>query len=156
MFVIVHFGERQSEILNPNCRIVSFVHYLKEQCKVDPHECVDLLDTTGELANLSEREPSLELACSVLRDRHSYVLIRVTRAEGVTGCKYEPLLRDLDKTHPALAERLKRWSKPHKDRERKGGVSRKGGLQKDIATPHGTRAPSTPGSKRGTNDPIRR
>uniref|UniRef100_A0A8C9SVD0 Uncharacterized protein n=1 Tax=Scleropages formosus TaxID=113540 RepID=A0A8C9SVD0_SCLFO len=66
-------------------------------------EHIDLLDTTGELANLSERELSTDPAGSVLRDRHSYVLIRVTRSEGAVGCKYEPLLYDLDKSHPSLA-----------------------------------------------------
>ncbi|XP_018587089.1 uncharacterized protein C22orf15 [Scleropages formosus] len=156
MFVTVQFGERQSEIFNLNCRIVSFVHRLKERCRVDPDEHIDLLDTTGELANLSERELSTDPAGSVLRDRHSYVLIRVTRSEGAVGCKYEPLLYDLDKSHPSLAERLRRLSKPHKERDRKGGPSRKGWLQKDSPTPHATRAPATPVSSRGTSGPIRR
>uniref|UniRef100_A0A8C7PRB8 Uncharacterized protein n=1 Tax=Oncorhynchus mykiss TaxID=8022 RepID=A0A8C7PRB8_ONCMY len=56
-------------------------------------DCVDLMDRTGELVNLSDKEESMEQASSLMKKRHSYVLIR----DGTEGQKYVPLLNDLDK-----------------------------------------------------------
>ncbi|KAJ8379528.1 hypothetical protein SKAU_G00003060 [Synaphobranchus kaupii] len=134
MFVTVLFGEGHSEIFNPNCRIINFIHCLKERCNLDPEECVDLVDKTGELVNLSDREQSVERANCLLRDRHTYILIQVTRGDGNEGHKYEPLLRDLGKNYPDLADLLKKLSNP-KERERRN-PSRKGWPQRETPTNH--------------------
>ncbi|KAJ8263304.1 hypothetical protein COCON_G00157610 [Conger conger] len=144
MFVTVQFGEGHSEIFNTNCRVINFIHCLKERCSLDTEECVDLVDKTGELVNLSDREQSAERANYLMRDRHTYILIRVIRGDGTEGHKYEPLLRDLGKNYPELADLLKKLSNPHKEKDKKN-PSRRGLPQRDTPTNH------TPRSKRATS-----
>ncbi|XP_036418708.1 uncharacterized protein LOC118802311 isoform X3 [Colossoma macropomum] len=60
MFVTVILGEGRVEIFNLNCRIVNFVHCLKERCNLDPQGGLDLMNRTGELMNLTESEHSIE------------------------------------------------------------------------------------------------
>ncbi|KAM9547085.1 uncharacterized protein CXorf65 homolog isoform 2-T2 [Salvelinus alpinus] len=127
MFVTVQFGEAQTELFNLNCRMINFIHSLKERCDLDPQDCVDLMDRTGELVNLSDKEESMEQASSLMKKRHSYVLIRIC-SDRTEGQKYVPLLNDLDKSHPELVEVLKKLSNPCKERDRKGGPSRKGSV----------------------------
>ncbi|XP_055775372.1 uncharacterized protein C22orf15-like isoform X2 [Salvelinus fontinalis] len=127
MFVTVLFGEAQTELFNLNCRMINFIHSLKERCDLDPQDCVDLMDRTGELVNLSDKEESMEQASSLMKKRHSYVLIRIC-SDRTEGQKYVPLLNDLDKSHPELVEVLKKLSNPCKERDRKGGPSRKGSV----------------------------
>ncbi|XP_055775371.1 uncharacterized protein C22orf15-like isoform X1 [Salvelinus fontinalis] len=128
MFVTVLFGEAQTELFNLNCRMINFIHSLKERCDLDPQDCVDLMDRTGELVNLSDKEESMEQASSLMKKRHSYVLIRICKGDRTEGQKYVPLLNDLDKSHPELVEVLKKLSNPCKERDRKGGPSRKGSV----------------------------
>ncbi|KAM9547084.1 uncharacterized protein C22orf15-like isoform 1-T1 [Salvelinus alpinus] len=139
MFVTVQFGEAQTELFNLNCRMINFIHSLKERCDLDPQDCVDLMDRTGELVNLSDKEESMEQASSLMKKRHSYVLIRICKGDRTEGQKYVPLLNDLDKSHPELVgnaknkfihstEVLKKLSNPCKERDRKGGPSRKGSV----------------------------
>ncbi|XP_071209589.1 uncharacterized protein C22orf15-like [Salvelinus alpinus] len=126
MFVTVQFGEGQTELFNLNCRVIDFIHSLKERCCLDSQDCVDLMDRTGELVNLSEKEKSMEQASSLMKERHSYVLIRIC-SDGTEAQKYVPLLNDLGKSHPELAEVLKKLSNPCKEGV-KGGPSRKGSV----------------------------
>ncbi|XP_048838742.1 uncharacterized protein C22orf15 [Brienomyrus brachyistius] len=142
MFVTVQFGENQQEIFNPDCRIIHFIHCLKERCNVDPEERVDLLDTAGELVSLSGRERSAEPASTLLKDRHSYVLVRVIPMEGTEGNRSESLLCDVGKSHPALAELLKRLANPHKERDKRGLGSRKSRQLRDTPTNHMTKSKS--------------
>nr|XP_029492755.1 uncharacterized protein C22orf15-like isoform X2 [Oncorhynchus nerka] len=128
MFVTVQFGDAQTELFNLNCRMINFIHSLKERCDLDPQDCVDLMDRTGELVNLSDKEESMEQASSLMKKRHSYVLIRICKGDGTEGQKYVPLLNDLDKSHPELAEVLKKLSNPCKERDRKAVPSRKGSV----------------------------
>ncbi|XP_035291921.1 uncharacterized protein C22orf15 isoform X2 [Anguilla anguilla] len=102
-------------------------------------ECVDLVDKTGELVNLSDREQSAERANYLLRERHTYVLIRVTRGDGTEGHKYEPLLKDLGKNYPELADLLKKLSNPQKERDKRS-LSRRGWPQRDTSTNQSSRS----------------
>ncbi|XP_036418709.1 uncharacterized protein LOC118802311 isoform X4 [Colossoma macropomum] len=79
MFVTVILGEGRVEIFNLNCRIVNFVHCLKERCNLDPQGGLDLMNRTGELMNLTESEHSTDLLSTLLRDRQSYILICVSQ-----------------------------------------------------------------------------
>ncbi|XP_030621114.1 uncharacterized protein C22orf15 [Chanos chanos] len=128
MFVSVLFGEGRREIFNLNCRIANFIQCLKEKCNVDPQESVDLMDKTGELVNLSEKEQSVHLASTLLKERQIYILIRVSRSNSTDGHKYYPLLSDLGRSHPELAEVLRKLSNPIKERDRKGAHLKKGGV----------------------------
>ncbi|KAJ8414722.1 hypothetical protein AAFF_G00022450 [Aldrovandia affinis] len=154
MFVTVQFGEGQSEIFNTNCRIINFIHCLKQRCNLDPEECVDLVDKTGELANLTDREQSVERASCLLRDRQIYILIRVIRGDGIEGHKYEPLLRDLGKNHPELAELLRKLSNPQRERDRRS-LSRKGWQQRDANTNHTSRSKRAATPKKSSGATLR-
>eukprot|EP00063_Salmo_salar_P041065 XP_014015900.1 PREDICTED: uncharacterized protein C22orf15-like isoform X2 [Salmo salar] len=120
MFVTVQFGEGQTELFNLNCRVIDFIHNLKERCYLDSQDCVDLMDRTGELVNLSEKEKSMEQASSMMKERHSYVLIRI--------CKV-----------------LKKLSNPCKEQDKKGGPSRKGSVNQIRRKPTAGNKKSHPG-----------
>ncbi|XP_053534126.1 uncharacterized protein LOC128629555 isoform X2 [Ictalurus punctatus] len=78
MFATVILGEKRTELLNLNCRIVNFIHCLKEKCKLDPQAQVDLLDRTGEIMHLMEMEHSLDLVSTLLKGRQSYIVLSVS------------------------------------------------------------------------------
>lgn len=44
-----------------------------------PVECVDLMDSSGRVMNLEEKQQSAALTSSVLAERQHYVLLRVCR-----------------------------------------------------------------------------
>ncbi|KAK7146166.1 hypothetical protein R3I93_013799 [Phoxinus phoxinus] len=102
MFITVIFGEGREEILNLNCNIINFIHCIKEKCNLDPQETVDLMDRTGELVNLTERAQSTDLVCSLLKERESYIPLRVSRGEGSEGPKYSAVY-DFGTSYPELA-----------------------------------------------------
>uniref|UniRef100_A0A8C3F581 Uncharacterized protein n=1 Tax=Chrysemys picta bellii TaxID=8478 RepID=A0A8C3F581_CHRPI len=78
--------------------------HLKKKCQCRPEDCIDLLDESGTLMNLSEVEsPASELASKYLQERQCYILIRVIRGEGSESTYYESLLENLGKHHPELA-----------------------------------------------------
>ncbi|XP_041079754.1 uncharacterized protein C22orf15-like isoform X1 [Polyodon spathula] len=152
MFITVKFGEDQKEIFNPNCRIINFIHSLKERCNCMEEVCIDLLDESGALVNLSERENSPDFASSFLKERHRYILLKVIRGDGGEGNKYESLLLNLGKCHPDLADVLQKLSNPQRDRERKNCVSRKGRQHKDPPSTHPHTKNKTPStSKKNSN-----
>ncbi|XP_019908028.2 uncharacterized protein C22orf15 isoform X2 [Esox lucius] len=105
--------------------MINFIQNLKERCDLDPQDCVDLMDRTGELIQLSDKEQSMERASSLMKERNSYILIRICRGNGTDGPKYVPLLNNLGKSNPELAEILKKLSNPCKEWDRKGVPSRK-------------------------------
>ncbi|XP_066545781.1 uncharacterized protein C22orf15 isoform X2 [Amia ocellicauda] len=131
MFITVCFGDDQKELFNPNCRIINLIHSLRERCNLECEECVDLVDESGELVNFSERQSSQEYASSFLKERHSYILIKVTKGEGSEGNKYESLLLNLGKSYPEVADLLKKLSNPRRDQDKKSS-SMRGRLQKEL------------------------
>lgn len=135
MFVAVQFGDCRTELFNLNCRMINFIHNLKERCDLDPKDCVDLMDRSGELMNLNEREQSVEHARCLLRERQTYILLRVCSEDGTEGLKYVSLLNNLGRCHPELADVLRKMSHPGKERDRKGAPSRKGWTQRDGLVP---------------------
>ncbi|XP_051951077.1 uncharacterized protein C22orf15-like [Xyrauchen texanus] len=133
MFVTVIFGEGKEELLNLNCKIVNFIHCIKEKCNLDAQELcseedVDLMDRMGELVNLTEKGQSTDLISSLLKERESYIPLRVSRGEGIEGPKYSAVYGDFGKSYPELVEVLRKLSNPSKDRDKKGGASKKGGV----------------------------
>ncbi|MGH0151986.1 UNVERIFIED_CONTAM: hypothetical protein FKN15_026072 [Acipenser sinensis] len=49
--------------------------------------CIDLLDESGALMNLSERENSPDFASSFLKERHKYILLKVISTLCVLSCR---------------------------------------------------------------------
>ncbi|KAI7797715.1 hypothetical protein IRJ41_019599 [Triplophysa rosa] len=79
MFVIVMLDEGREQLLNLNCWIINFVYCLKAKCGLDLEESVDLMDRDGKLMNLTERAQSTDLVSSVLKERETYIPVRVSR-----------------------------------------------------------------------------
>ncbi|XP_030594366.1 uncharacterized protein C22orf15 [Archocentrus centrarchus] len=108
MFVTVLFGDGRMEMFNLNCKLINFIHHLKERCGVDSKECVDLMDSSGKVMNLAAKQQSLALASSVLVDRQYYVLLRVCRDDEAGGQKYVSLQNNHCQSHPELTELLRK------------------------------------------------
>ncbi|XP_057213239.1 uncharacterized protein CXorf65 homolog isoform X2 [Triplophysa rosa] len=124
MFVIVMLDEGREQLLNLNCWIINFVYCLKAKCGLDLEESVDLMDRDGKLMNLTERAQSTDLVSSVLKERETYIPVRVSRAEGP---KYSAIF-EYGTCHPELAEVLRKLLNPSKERDKRGGASKKGGV----------------------------
>lgn len=90
-------------MFNLNCQLINFICHLKQRGGVDmtgrrtlevsaavwllccldinspPPDSVDLMDTSGRLMNLQEKQDSMEPAGGVLVERRHYILLRVRR-----------------------------------------------------------------------------
>ncbi|XP_056232343.1 uncharacterized protein C22orf15 [Seriola aureovittata] len=118
MFVTILFGDSGMEMLNLNCRLINFLHHLKERCGLDFKECVDLMDSSGSVMNLQAKQHSEALASSVLVERQCYVLLQVCN-DDTGGQKYVSLLNNHSQSHPEFTELLRKLSNPNKGRDRK-------------------------------------
>ncbi|XP_035514847.1 uncharacterized protein C22orf15 [Morone saxatilis] len=117
MFVTILFGDSRMEMCNLNCKLINFIHHLKEKCGLDFKECVDLMDSSGRVMNLEGKQQSLALTSSVLAERQYYVLLRVCH-DDTGGRKYVSLLNNFSQSHPELTELLRKLSNPDKERDR--------------------------------------
>ncbi|KAG7263006.1 hypothetical protein CRUP_016523, partial [Coryphaenoides rupestris] len=115
----------RKELFNLNCRLINFIHNLKERCGLDTKVCVDLMDRCGQVMNLWEKEHSVERAASLLTERNTYVLLSVCNCDDPEGRKYASLVNNLSTTHPELTDILNRMSNPSKDRDKRAGSLRK-------------------------------
>ncbi|KAM7391473.1 hypothetical protein PAMP_022161 [Pampus punctatissimus] len=79
MFVTVLFGDNRMEMFNLNCKLINFIHNLKERCDLDFKACVDLMDSSGRVMNLEAKRHSVDPASSLLVERQYHVLLRVCR-----------------------------------------------------------------------------
>ncbi|KAM6378056.1 uncharacterized protein C22orf15 homolog [Pluvialis apricaria] len=103
MFVTVRYGANCQEMVNLQCRVLILTAHLKRKCQCRPEDCIDLLDETGTLMNLSKAEnPASEFASKYLQERKRYILIRVIRGESSEATCYESLLENLGKHYPDL------------------------------------------------------
>ncbi|XP_009462010.1 PREDICTED: uncharacterized protein C22orf15 homolog [Nipponia nippon] len=111
MFITVRYGANCREMVNLQCRVLILTAHMKSKCQCRPDDCIDLLDETGTLMNLSKVEnPASEFASKYLRERERYILIRIIRGESSEATCYESLLENLGKHHPDLADRLQQLS----------------------------------------------
>ncbi|XP_023198664.1 uncharacterized protein C22orf15 homolog [Xiphophorus maculatus] len=118
MFVTVLFGDGRMEMLNLNCKLVNFIHHLKEKCGLDFKERVELMDSGGRVMNLEPLQHSGAPAGSVLAARRLYVLLRVCQGNEESGdCKYVSLLNNTE-SHPEFTELLRKLSNPNQETER--------------------------------------
>ncbi|XP_051924676.1 uncharacterized protein C22orf15 [Hippocampus zosterae] len=117
MFVTVLFGESRMEMFNINCKLIHFVHNLKERCGVDLKDCVDLMNRNGTVVNLETKELSVDLASSLLAERQHYVLLQVCRNDN-GGQKYVSLLHNVSHSHPELKELLRKVCNPGQERDK--------------------------------------
>ncbi|XP_070759687.1 uncharacterized protein C22orf15 [Enoplosus armatus] len=118
MFATILFGDSRMEMFNLDCKLINFIHHLKERSGLDFKECVDLMDSRGRVMDLEGRQQSLALASSVLVERQYYVLLLVHR-DDAGGRKYVSLLNNLSQSRPELSELLRKLSNPVKERDGK-------------------------------------
>ncbi|KAM3940141.1 uncharacterized protein C22orf15 homolog [Leptodactylus fuscus] len=149
MFITVKFGADHQILLNPNCKVVNLAESLRDQCRCGPEVSIDLLDESGNLINLSDLEGCQDTATNYLKERQSYVLVKIIRNEGSEPARYESLLENLSKRHPELAERLQKLSNPHIRDKSRNSVQKKVRTPKEtpFSSPTKTRAASQPKSR---------
>ncbi|KAM3610278.1 uncharacterized protein V6R79_001721 [Siganus canaliculatus] len=115
------------EMLNLNCKLIHFIHHLKERCGLDFKDCLELMDIRGRVMNLEGMQQSLALTSSVLTERQRYVVLQVCRDDDTGNRKYVSLLNNSGKTHPEFTELLRKLSKLEKVR---GGRTQRSGPAK--------------------------
>ncbi|XP_040588262.1 uncharacterized protein C22orf15 homolog isoform X2 [Mesocricetus auratus] len=106
MFITVMFGAGCRVLVNPWCSLVTFIKHLKQKAQLPPEVTIALLAEDGHLVSLEEeiaQAPSM--ACSLLQEQGTYILVQVIRKDG-TPTHYESLLDNLDDQCPELAEEL--------------------------------------------------
>ncbi|XP_017669525.1 PREDICTED: uncharacterized protein C22orf15 homolog isoform X2 [Lepidothrix coronata] len=149
MFITVRYGANCQVMVNLQCSVLILTTHLKRKCQCRPEDCIDLLDETGTLMNLSKVEnPASEYSSKYLREREHYILIRVIRDKNSEATSYESLLEDLEKHYPDLTDRLQQLSAKtqRRDQWRKGTSQRK--AQPHISTQ--LRNKTTSKKKRGS------
>ncbi|XP_044145731.1 uncharacterized protein C22orf15 homolog [Bufo gargarizans] len=143
MFITVKFGADDQILLNPNCKVVNLAESLRDKCQCGPEVSIDLLDETGNLINLSDLEGSQDIATNYLKERQSYILVKIIRGEGSEVARYESLLQNLWKRHPELAERLQKLSNPHVRDKWRNSVPKKVRTPKETPFSSPTKARAT-------------
>ncbi|XP_073415305.1 uncharacterized protein C22orf15 homolog isoform X1 [Dendrobates tinctorius] len=144
MFITVKFGADHQILLNPNCKSINLTESLRERCQCGPEVAIDLLDESGNLINLSDFEGSQDNATNYLKERQTYILVKIIRGEGSEPARYESLLENLWKRYPELAERLQKLSNPHARDKLRNSVHKKIRTSKEtpFSSPTKTRATS--------------
>ncbi|KAG7488931.1 hypothetical protein JOB18_001465 [Solea senegalensis] len=107
------------EMYNLNCRLINFIHHLKERCSLDFKECVELMDSSGAVMNLEEKQHSDTRASSVLTQRQHYVLLRVCRDDDTGIRKYVSLLNNCSQSPLELTDLLKKLSNLNKEGDKR-------------------------------------
>ncbi|XP_075879194.1 uncharacterized protein c8h22orf15 isoform X2 [Nelusetta ayraudi] len=109
-------------MFNLNCQLINFIRHLKQRGGVDITDSVDLMDTSGRLMKLQEKQDSVEPAGSVLVERRHYVLLRVHRGDGAAAAvQYVPLVDSACSSHPEFTELLKKLTNPARERHARAG-----------------------------------
>lgn len=109
-FIIVEHGESENLILNPDCTCKLFLDFIREKCKVDPKDVVDLIDENAWASELFTKNPN-ENVVSLFSPRGVYILASVELYEDNTIKKITPLLQDWEKKYQFLERKLKHWDK---------------------------------------------
>ncbi|XP_010003146.1 PREDICTED: uncharacterized protein C22orf15 homolog [Chaetura pelagica] len=120
--------DNRQELVNLQCRVLILMAHLKMKCQCRPADCIKILDERGALVNLSKVEnPASEFSSKYLRERESYILLRVLQGESPEATCYESLLDNLGKHYPDLAGRLQQLSAntPTRDQQRTGPLQRR-------------------------------
>ncbi|XP_075836049.1 uncharacterized protein C22orf15 homolog isoform X1 [Microtus pennsylvanicus] len=107
MFITVMFGADCRMLVNSWCSLVTFIVHLRQKAQVPPEVTIALLAEDGRLVRLEEgtvQAPSM--ACSLLQEQGTYVLVRIIRGKDGAPTHYESLMDNLDDQYPELAEEL--------------------------------------------------
>ncbi|CAG2235526.1 unnamed protein product [Mytilus edulis] len=75
MFVTVKYGDDQSKIFNANCRNDILLHSIKEKCKCNSNDIVELSDEDGIVKDL--RRHPFEYGVDFLKERETLILLKI-------------------------------------------------------------------------------
>jgi len=107
----VRYGENQTAIFNSKCQKLILLEVIKRRCGCGNIQGgIDLITWKGELQNISQSDHIYADDC--LKERESYVLVKVIDDESQPNPQYISLLQNLDKLNPDLAMKLHDLSKP--------------------------------------------
>ncbi|XP_054760461.2 uncharacterized protein CXorf65 homolog [Lytechinus pictus] len=104
MFITVKYGEKEEALFNPNCKTMLLLEDIKRRCKCSMGVEVDLSDQEGNIKHLSESPQ--RYANEVLKERESFVLIKVEKNDVSSKPHYIPLLNDNEAIDAAFLARL--------------------------------------------------
>ncbi|KXJ24978.1 uncharacterized protein CXorf65 homolog isoform X1 [Exaiptasia diaphana] len=104
MFITVRYGDGEQTLFNPQCKISALLEDIKRRCKCTKDALVDLSDESGNLKFLVDHP--LSYASEILKERESFVLIRIEKKSEDEGSSYTPLLNDISTITAAFLERL--------------------------------------------------
>lgn len=103
MFITVMFGAGCQELVNPWCSLANFTMHLKRKAQLPPEVAIALLAEDGHLVKLEEVAEAPSMACSLLQEQGTYVLVQVIKGKDGSPAHYESLLDNLDDQYPELA-----------------------------------------------------
>ncbi|XP_026641471.1 uncharacterized protein C22orf15 homolog isoform X2 [Microtus ochrogaster] len=104
MFITVMFGADCRMLVNSWCSLVTFIVHLKQKAQVPPEVTIALLAEDGHLVRLEEGTvPAPSMACSLLQEQGTYVLVRIIKGKDGAPTHYESLLDNLGDQYPELA-----------------------------------------------------
>lgn len=103
MFITVMFGAGCQELVNPWCSLANFTMHLKRKARLPPEVAIALLAEDGHLVKLEEVTEAPSMACSLLQEQGTYVLVQVIKGKDGSPAHYESLLDNLDDQYPELA-----------------------------------------------------
>ncbi|XP_071493362.1 uncharacterized protein CXorf65 homolog isoform X1 [Diadema antillarum] len=104
MFITVKYGEKEEALFNPYCKTMLLLEDIKKRCKCSTNVQVDLSDQEGNVKHLTDAP--LRYANELLKERESFVLIRVEREDDNQKPQYTPLLNDDQAIDAAFLARL--------------------------------------------------
>nr|XP_010347519.1 uncharacterized protein C22orf15 homolog isoform X4 [Saimiri boliviensis boliviensis] len=114
MFIKVMFGAGSFVLVNTSCRLVNLTAHLRQKAGLLPDVTLALLAEDGNLVSLEDLKEAASgaptMGSSLLKERATYVLVRISKGEGMAPTRYESLLEKLDDQYPELAEELRRLS----------------------------------------------
>ncbi|XP_076773324.1 uncharacterized protein C22orf15 homolog isoform X4 [Arvicanthis niloticus] len=109
MFITVKFGAGCQELMNPRCSLVNFTVHLKQKAQIPPEVTIALLAEDGHLVKLEEevtQAPSM--ACSLLQEQRTYVLVQVITPTGFPGSSRGAVLAVRLSNHKQWSEKTHR------------------------------------------------
>ncbi|XP_031568799.1 uncharacterized protein LOC116303408 isoform X2 [Actinia tenebrosa] len=106
MFITVKFGDCEEALFNANCQIIHLLEDIKRRCRCTQEDLVDLSDIHGSVRCLIDNQKSN--ASDFLKERETFILVKVEKLEGNDRPTYTPLLKDKDYITGDFLESLSR------------------------------------------------
>jgi len=104
MFITVRYGNGLEALFNPNCKTAVLLDDIKRRCDCDRGVNIDLSDESGNIKYLTDHLSSY--ATEFVKERESFILIKVDRRPETDTPMYTPLLNDVFLVTASFLDRL--------------------------------------------------